>query len=129
MRVSKAVKEYIEKQVCAKYPKSENELKAEQVKELVDKANQEMTELINKAKKEISNQIIAKYGLTEEMGKQETASYHDYKFNSWNSPIEMKANTDKQNRRKAINEKIEDIIVTLELGGTKADLEKMLNEI
>ena len=129
MRVSKAVKEYIEKQVCAKYPKSENELKAEQVRELINKANQEMTELMDKAKKEISNQIIAKYGLTEEMGKQEQGYYHDYKFNNWNSPIEVKANTDKEIRRKAVNEKIENIIVTLELGGTKADLEKMLNEI
>ena len=128
MRVSKAVKEYIEKQVIAKYPKSENELKAEQVKDLISKANQEMLVLMEKAKKEISNQIIAKYGLTEEMGKQDS-QYHEYRFNSWNSPIEMKANTDRENRRKAINEKIEDIIVTLELGGTKADLEKMLNEI
>ena len=129
MRVSKAVKEYIEKQVCAKYPKSENELKAEQVKELINKANKEIDELIDKAKKEISNQIIAKYGLTEEMGKQDQASYQNYHFNNWNSPIEVKANTDRENRKKAIREKIEDIIVTLELGGTKADLEKMLNEI
>ena len=58
MRVSKVVKEYIEKQVCAKFPKTERELKAEQVKDLVNKANQEMTELIDKAKKEISNQCI-----------------------------------------------------------------------
>ncbi len=129
MRVSKTVKEYIEKQVCARYPKSENELKAEQVKDLVNKANQEMTELMDKAKKEISNQVIAKYGLTKEMGEQSQSSYQDYKFNSWNSPIETKAETDKQNRRQAINQKIEDIIVTLELGGTKADLEKMLAEI
>lgn len=128
MRVSKAVREYIEKQVCAKYPKSENELKAEQVKELVNKANQEMIELMDKAKKEISNQIIAKYGLTKEMGKQDS-QYHEYRFYSYNSPIEIKANTDRENRRKAINEKIKNIIVTLELGGTKADLEKMLNEI
>lgn len=129
MRVSKVVREYIEKQVASKMPKTENELKAEQVKDLVNKANQEMTELINKAKKEISNQVIAKYGLTEEMGRQEQSSYQDYKFNSWNSPIETKANTDKQNRMIAIRHKIEDIIVTLELGGTKADLEKMLEEI
>lgn len=124
MRVSKAVKEYIEKQVCAKYPKSENELKAEQVKELVNKANQEIAKLIEKAKKEISNQVIAKYGLTEEMGKQNDASYSNYQFSTWNSPLEIKATTDKENRRKVINEKIENIIVTLELGGTKADLEK-----
>lgn len=129
MRVSKVVREYIEKQVNARYPKTENELKAEQVRDLVNKANQEITELIDTAKREISNQVIAKYGLTEEMGKQEEKSYQDYKFNTWNSPIEIKANTDKQNRRQAVSQKIEDIIVTLELGGTKADLEKMLEEI
>ena len=128
MRVSKAVKDYIEKQVNARYPKTENELTAEQVKELVNKANQEMLMLIDKAKKEISNQIIERYGLTEEMGKQRD-SYYDYKFCTFNSPLEIKANTDKDNRRKAVNQKIEDIIVNLELGGTKADLEKMLNEI
>ena len=128
MRVSKVVREYIEKQVCAKYPKSENELKAEQVKELVNKANQEMIELISKAKKEISDQIIEKYGLTKEMGVQNNV-YHDYSFSTWNSPIETKANTDRLNRKVAISQKIEDIIVNLELGGTKADLEKMLEEI
>lgn len=129
MRVSKVVREYIEKQVNARYPKTENEIRAEQVRDLVNKANQEITELIDTAKREIANQIIAEYGLTEEMGKQEEKSYQDYKFNTWNSPIEIKANTDKQNRRQAVNQKIEDIIVTLELGGTKADLEKMLAEI
>jgi flagellar biosynthesis component FlhA len=129
MRVSKTVREYIEKQVCARYPKSENELKAEQIKDLVNQANQEMTELMDKAKREISNQIIAKYGLTEEMGEQSQSAYQDYKFNNFNSPLEIKANTDRQNRRQAVNQKIEDIIVTLELGGTKADLEKMLAEI
>lgn len=128
MRVSKVVREYIEKQVCAKYPKSESEIIAEEISNLVNKANQELLEEVDKAKKEIANRIIAKYGLTKEMGKQESA-YHEYKFSTWNSPIERKANTDKEKRRKAINQKIEDIIVTLELGGTKADLEKMLSEI
>jgi hypothetical protein len=83
---------------------------------------------VRKAKKEIADSIIAKYGLTEEMGRQQD-DYRDYEFTTFNSPIEIKANTDKENRRKAVNQKIEDIIVTLELGGTKADLEKMLSEI
>jgi hypothetical protein len=41
----------------------------------------------------------------------------------------MKANTAKSERQKTIHEKIDDIIVTLELGGTKADLERLLAEI
>lgn len=128
MRVSKTVREYIEKQVWAKYPKTENELYAEQVKELVNKAHEEHRTRLDQMKKELANEIVAKYGLTEEMGVQDSA-YHDYMFKTWNSPIEIKANTDREGRRKVINQKIEDIIVTLELGGTKADLEKMLSEI
>ena len=128
MRVSKVVREYIEKQVWAKYPKTENEIKAEEINELASKAREEQRALIKKAKKEIADSIVAKYGLTEEMGHQQS-DYQDYEFSTWNSPIACKANTDKENRRKAVNSKIEDIIITLELGGTKADLEKMLAEI
>jgi uncharacterized surface anchored protein len=128
MRVSKAVRDYIEKQVSAKYPKTENEIKAEEISQIASKAREEQRQLVRKAKKEIADSIIAKYGLTEEMGRQQD-DYRDYEFTTFNSPIEMKANTDRDNRRKAINQKIEDIIVTLELGGTKADLEKMLSEI
>lgn len=128
MRVSKAVRDYIEKQVWAKYPKTENEIKAEEISKMVSKAREEQRELIKKAKKEIADSIVAKYGLTEEMGHQQS-DCQNYEFSTWNSPIEMKANTDKENRRKVVSQKIEDIIVTLELGGTKADLEKMLSEI
>ena len=128
MRVSKVVREYIEKQVWAKFPKTENEIKAEEISKMVSKAREEQRELIKKAKKEIADSIVAKYGLTKEMGSQQS-DYQNYEFSTWNSPIEMKANTDKENRRKAVNQKIDDIIVTLELGGTKADLEKMLSEI
>ena len=128
MRVSKTVREYIEKQVWAKYPKTERELYAEQISELVNQARKEHNERLEKMKKELADEIVAKYGLTEEMGKQDS-SYHDYVFFTYNSPIQCRANTDKEERRKAVNQKIDDIIVTLELGGTKADLEKMLAEI
>ena len=128
MRVSKTVKEYIEKQVWAQYPKTERELYAEQVSELVSKAREEHLERLKQMKKDLANEIVAKYGLTEEMGKQDS-EYHDYMFHTYNSPIQCRANTDKEIRRKAVNQKIDDIIVTLELGGTKADLEKMLSEI
>ena len=128
MRVSKVVREYIEKQVWAKYPKTERELYAEQISELVNKAKEEHRRRLNQMKKDLADEIVAKYGLTEEMGKQDI-EYHDYMFLTYNSPIQCRANTDKENRRKAVNSKIEEIIITLELGGTKADLEKMLSEI
>jgi hypothetical protein len=127
MRVSQTVKDYIEKQVWARYSKTENEIKAEEIDEIVEKVNQEIVELIRKSSQEIFDSVIAKYNLTEEMGGQE--GRHCYKFSTWNSPLIQKAHADRRNRRQMVNQKIEDIIVTLELGGTKADLEKMLSEI
>ena len=127
MRVSKTVREYIEEQVASKFPKTESELYYEQTKEIVSKASREYEERLEKAKQEIAEQVAHEYGIVEDMA---TINLR------WGSPYETcgtkvrtQAETDGVERRKAINKKINDIIVALELGGTKADLEKMLAEI
>lgn len=128
MRVSKVVREYIEKQVGARYPKSENELKAEQVNNCINQANEKYHKLMEQAKEQIVEQLKQEYALPNEM-VEKRSNYSYSPFSLWGTEIRQKADIDNQNRRIAINQKIEDIIVTLELGGTKADLEKMLAEI
>lgn len=127
MRVSKTVREYIEKQVVSKFPKTEIELQYEQQEQLANKMNQEYYDRVEKAKAEIIASMVAEYGTNE----KEIAVRHSYGnvFSAFNTPTAMKANTAKSERQKAVREKIDDIIVSLELGGTKADLEKMLAEI
>lgn len=127
MRVSKTVREYIEKQVASKFPKTEIELYQEQQEQIASKMNQEYYDRVEKAKADIIASIAKEYEIHEE----EIAIRNNYGnvFSTFNTPTAMKANTAKSERQKAINEKIDDIIVTLELGGTKADLEKMLAEI
>ena len=127
MRVSKTVREYIEKQVASKFPKTEIELYQEQQEQIANKMNQEYCERMEKAKADIIASLAKDYKIHEE----EIAIRHNYSnvFSTFNTPTAMKANTAKSERQKAINAKIDDIIVTLELGGTKADLEKMLAEI
>ena len=127
MRVSKAVREYIEKQVASKFPKTEIELYQEQQEQVASKMNQEYQDRVEKAKAEIVASIAKEY----EINESDIAIRHNYGnvFSTFNTPTAMKANTAKSERQTAIRSKIEDIIVTLELGGTKADLEKMLAEI
>lgn len=128
MRVSKTVREYIEKQVASKFAKSENELQYEQDSQLVAIANDEYHQLMKQASEEITKQLIAKHNITEEM-VEEKSCYSYSPFGTWKTKIRELADKDERERQKAIKSKIEDIIVTLELGGTKADLEKMLAEI
>ena len=127
MRVSKTVREYIEKQVASKFPKTEIELYQEQQAQIASQMNQEYADRIEKAKADIIASLAQEYHIHEE----EFTIRPDYcaVFSAFNTPTAMKANTAKSERQKAINSKIDDIIITLELGGTKADLEKMLAEI
>ena len=127
MRVSKTVREYIEKQVASKFPKTEIELYQEQQEQIASKMNQEYYDRVEKAKAEIIANLAKEYEIHEE----EIAIRNNYGnvFSTFNTPTAMKANTAKSERQKAINEKIADIIVTLELGGTKEDLERLLAEI
>lgn len=127
MRVSKTVREYIEKQVASKFPKTEIELYQEQQEQIANQMNQEYYERVEKAKTEIITSLAQEYKIHEE----EIAIRSNYGnvFSTFNTPTAMKANTAKSERQKAVREKIDDIIVSLELGGTKADLERMLAEI
>ena len=127
MRVTKTVKEYIAKQVASKFPKTEIELYQEQQEQIASKMNQEYYDRVEKAKADIIVELAQEYKIHEE----EIAIRNNYGnvFSTFNTPTAMKANTAKSERQKTINEKVNDIIVTLELGGTKADLERLLAEI
>ena len=127
MRVSKTVREYIEKQVASKFPKTENELQYEQNEQIASAMNKEYYEEIEKAKVSIIANLREKYGMTDDTVVARM-NYGNV-FSAYPTKARDKADLDKQVREKAIREKIDDIIVNLELGGTKADLEKMLAEI
>lgn len=128
MRVSKTVREYIEKQVANKFAKSENELQYEQDSYIVAIANDEYHQLMKKASEEITKQLVAKHNIAEDM-LEERSSYSYSPFGTWKTKIRELADKDRRVRQEEQNKKVNDIIVTLELGGTKADLEKMLSEI
>ena len=128
MRVSKTVREYIEKQVASKFAKSENELQHEQDSHLVAIANDEYHQLMKQASEEITKQLVAKHNLAEDM-LEEKSCYSYSPFGTWKTQIRELADKDRRVRQEEQTKKVNDIIVTLELGGTKADLEKMLSEI
>ena len=128
MRVSKTVREYIEKQVASKFAKSENELQYEQDSHLVAIANDEYHQLMKQASEEITKQLVAKHNLAEDM-LEEKSCYSYSPFGTWKTKIRELADKDRRVRQEEQTKKVNDIIVTLELGGTKADLEKMLAEI
>ena len=127
MRVPKIVREYIEKKVWEKFPKSEREIAYDQMVDKVNSANEEYSELMEKAKEQIVKDLMAKYEIAEDISRDKNYAY--LPFETWGCALRLDSEKAKSERRMLANKKVEDIIVNLELGGTKADLEKMLAEI
>ena len=126
MRVSKTVKDYIVKEVGKKYSDKLKAIGADynaKEKEINDMIDEKMNEF----EKELKTLIAEKSG--------------GYEFKtSWSNPIlncrmvsdgeeRQKIRDQRREMEKEIEETYTNIILELELGGTKADLERMLSEL
>lgn len=130
MRVTKTIKEYIEKRVKVIMPTTTPE------EEAYNKERQLVEDFRNSAHdklKAYAESLIAEF--YEENGLRPSETFK-LKPNTWlgvsydgQLPSAAKANSAKNKRVKETNEAIENIIVTLELGGTRAELEEMLNNL
>lgn len=126
MRVTKTIKNYIEKRVDAIYLPKFNAIKSdymaqrnsleEQLDELLIKVNQDAQKLL----------VGSGFNNFDWDGKEQDIFTRKNIGNpSWWSKIK----DEEYAIRKERDEKIEEIIITLELGGTKEQLEEMLNQI
>ena len=126
MRVTKIIREYVEETINGIYdPIIENcskdySEKKNEVEEILEKM---VSEFDTAAKK-----VIEEHGFTINLwcGREEHIVYHNGNFGD----KEYKSVTDKRNElRDEKRRKIQDILVNLELGGTKAELDEMLKNI
>ena len=118
MKISKTVREFIEEKVYEKMPKPEKVIVYEAENELALKLEKEIKEKTIKYENKIRQEYSKKYNL-----KIHTDCGLISNINLF------EAYEERQNYKQTCIKKIRDIIVELELGGTKADLDRLLNEI
>ena len=129
MRVTKLIREYVEKKVREAYPKSEAELiwdeKSRRTNEALTRAN----DVIEAYAKKIAEEFNVEFGL----GDYHLKAYDGRNWfgtSYWGDCPECQASRKaKDEREKKIAEAIEEILISLELGGTRADLDEMLAKI
>lgn len=130
MRVTKTIREYIEKQVKTIMPKSSPE------EEIYQSEHQKVQDFCNSATetlKAYASELIAEFceendfHLTD--GWSLKPSLHLTIREYGQLPSYAKSYEAQRAREKTTKDAIENIIVTLELGGTKAELEEMLNNL
>ena len=135
MRVTKTVKEYIEKCVREKiYGKYEEERAiAENENHIINAFWEALGDEIEAIAQERVAKFIEKNDFVEMAGASYTSSNITCCYSNRviikNKFYETSAHNWRCRANREVDEKVTDIIVTLELGGTKADLDRMLNEI
>ena len=127
MRVSKIVREYIEKEVGAKA-----EIKRKAVNEtfsIYDAECKAMQDKVIKMTKQLNDELLAEI---KEKGMW-FCRYNDRLIESSHTSIKPAMENEKKKAMRQLSEweknAVTEIMLTLELGGTKADLERMLSEL
>ena len=130
MRVTKTVKEYIEKcvreKVYKKYEAEEAEAKRqrEEISNFIENLEDTMKEYVEKHIK----MFVEEHPYAERSSNENLVVFYT-PINIADHHMQSSVHNWRRRADVEVNEKVTDIVVTLELGGTKADLDRMLSEI
>lgn len=130
MRVTRLIREYVEKKVNESYPKTFAELVWEKHNDDINDAITEANEKVFEYAKKLAEELNEKYGFPADSNLKACDHYNSItnKYD-YDSEIYRAFRKERDERQKKIAEKIEEILLTLELGGSKADLDEMLKNI
>ena len=129
MRVTKLIREYVEKKVKEAYPMSEAELIWEEKSRRTNKALTRANDVVEAYAKKVAEEFNAEFGLGDYNLK--AFDGRNWFSTSWYGDCEeyQTSRQAEDERRKKIAETIEEILISLELGGTRADLDEMLANV
>ena len=126
MKVTKPIHEYVEKTITAKMPYGEPIEQFKAARKRLDDAEQEIERKVDEYAKKLIEE--ASPGLPEGF-KIYLCDDHGYVRSShYDAPLAKAAAAHAREVRERRNAAIESILVELELGATKADLERLIAE-
>ena len=131
MRITKVVKEYIEERITEKvWPKYELEkIEAERQLEVKSKFFEELAEELEAIAAERMENFLAENPFLERSKRQNISTVYYDSVNIIDRHLLSSVHNWKIRAKEEISNKTRNIIVALELGGTKEDLERMISEI
>ena len=124
MRVTKLIREYVEKTITAKMPFGAP-------REEYIAADRELNDLRDRLEEQVdayAKELLASIDNLPEGFTIKRTNTSIFSASSWNSPMYCASNTHQKEIRNKRAEAIESILLELELGATKADLERLIAE-
>jgi hypothetical protein len=124
MRVTKIIREYVEKTIKEKMPYGEPTATYKQHCQSLSDLTDQLNERINA----YAEELLASVGNLPEGFTIKKSHWSIFESSSWNSPMHTAAAAHERQVRENREKAIETILVELELGATKADLERLIAE-
>lgn len=122
MRVTKIIREYIEKTIAAKMPYGEPTITYKQHCQSLN----DLTSQLNEKMDAYAEELLASVGNLPEGFTIKKSHWSTFESSTWNSPMCIAAGNHERKVRENREKAIETILVELELGATKADLERLI---
>lgn len=133
MKVTKLIREYVAEQVMAKYPETESEKlykeKLDKIQNKTDELNKQIKEYALKLCKQANEDLGIDVWADKNDKIHLSSCYNVVSSGSYNNPYAINLQILKNDRNKKINDTIKNILVNLELGATKAELDEMLKNL
>lgn len=124
MRVTKLIREYVEKTITAKMPYGEPcAIYKQHCQSLND-----LTSQLNEKVDAYAEELLAGVGNLPEGFTIKKTHWSIFESSTWNSPMHTAATSHEREVRERRAQAVENILVELELGATKADLERLIAE-
>ena len=124
MRVNKLIREYVEKTITAKMPYGE----PVQVYKRESKALADLRDQLEEQIDAYAKELLASVGDLPEGFTIIRNNTCVFSSSSWNSPMHIASNAEEKRTREKRQAAVENILLELELGATKADLERLIAE-
>ena len=124
MRVTKLISEYVRKTIEAKLPYGEPTQTFKQHQQALINLHNQLEEKVNAYAKE----LLAGVDNLPEGFEIKLSNYHMFDCTSYGSPMREAAAKHENEIREQRAKAIESVLVELELGATKADLERLIAE-
>ena len=125
MRVTKLVREYIEREVSKKF--NEKDLELKQIQEKYEKSRLQFEKELKKIRTKADLEVEKAIKNCGYIGSRE--KYVEISTYSVQNPYYDELQRRKNELVKIKRDKIDEILITLELGGTRSDLDAMLSKI
>ena len=131
MRVTKLIREYVEKTVSA-MPKFANLTPDEQEYKALQSKISDFQNSVDKEINESVAEAIKNFRVTHNINadvKLEVSCYTKVNWSTYNSDLADKARVSEHKRKKTRDEAIEEILLNLELGADRKELDEMLKKL